>query len=307
MSSNSENSTHSDPVRHDGPVSLPGLLDRIGESEALDGPVGALRRFVRGVPLSSGVRDVLHGRWLGHPLHPALVQLPMGAWLSSAVLDALPGRQRSARTLVGVGVVAAVPAAVAGWVDWAEQHEHQARTGLVHAGAIGLTIWLYSGSWIARARNRHGLGRALGLAGLTTGGIGAMLGGDLAYRHAAGVNKAEPIRHVLEDRWYDIGHTGEFPEGVAVRRQAAEVSLLVVREAGSGGAVRVLAERCNYCSGPLSEGEIVDGAVKCPWHGSVFRLVDGWNIAGPATSPQPCFDVRAREDGVVQVRYSAAG
>jgi nitrite reductase/ring-hydroxylating ferredoxin subunit len=204
-------------------------------------------------------------------------------------------------------VVSAVPAAVAGWVDWSEQHEHQARIGLVHAATIGVTIWLYAGSWAARACDRQDLGRALGLAGLSTASLGALLGGHLAYRHTAGANKAEPVRHLLEPRWYDIGHTGEFPAGQSVRRHAGEVQLVVVHETESGGALRVLAERCSYCSGPLAEGELVDGCVQCPWHGCTFRLVDGWNVGGPATAPQPCFDVRATEDGVVQVRYPGAG
>jgi hypothetical protein len=41
--------------------------------------------------------------------------------------------------------------------------------------------------------------------------------------------------------------------------------------------------------------------VRCPWHGSVFRLSDGWNVRGPATAPQPSFESRIT-DGRVEVR-----
>lgn len=66
------------------------VLDAVGGAGELDTVTEPLKRAVRGLPLGR-VRSVLHGRPLGHPLHPALVQLPVGAWLSAAVLDLVPG------------------------------------------------------------------------------------------------------------------------------------------------------------------------------------------------------------------------
>lgn len=279
-------------------------VDRLGHLRALDPLITPVRGLVRALPLGR-CRDVLHGRPLGHPLHPVLVQVPMGSWLSSAVLDVVPGAGRSARLLVGLGVVSALPAALAGWVDWAEQHAQQRRVGLVHALANGAAIGLYAGSWVVRGRRRPVLGRALSLAGLGALGFGGMLGGHLAYRQAAGANKAEPVAHLVRPGWQPLGRTEEFPVGEAVRRQLGEVALLVVREAG--GHVNVLADRCSHHSGPLSQGTIADGCVRCPWHGSVFRLSDGWNVGGPATSPQPSFETRTADDGTVEVRMPEAG
>jgi nitrite reductase/ring-hydroxylating ferredoxin subunit len=54
-------------------------------------------------------------------------------------------------------------------------------------------------------------------------------------------------------------------------------------------------------AGPLSEGTLKDGSVVCPWHGSEFSLDDGHVINGPATQPQPCFDVR-EQGGAIQVK-----
>ncbi|MFD3679194.1 DUF2231 domain-containing protein [Streptomyces sp. NPDC058613] len=101
-------------------------------------------------------RDVLHGRWLGHPVHPLMVQLPMGSWVSAAVLECVPGRQRAARALVGVGIVAALPAEAAGWTDWAELRRPQMRVGLVHAAANAAGVALYALSFAARARAPSG-------------------------------------------------------------------------------------------------------------------------------------------------------
>ncbi|MFJ6213275.1 Rieske 2Fe-2S domain-containing protein [Streptomyces sp. NPDC092296] len=279
-------------------------MDALGEAETLDRYVEPVRDAVRAMPLGR-FRDVLHGTWLGHPLHPALVQVPLGAWVSAAVLDLLPGSAREAKVLVAVGVVAALPTALAGLADWAEQHEQQLRTGLVHAASNTLALGLYAGSWAARSRGRSGLGRALGFAGLAAAGAGGLLGGHLSYRQAAGANKAEPVPHLVEPGWHPIGRMEDFPAGEAVRRAVGEVPVLVVRQ--PGGQVQALADRCSHFSGPLSAGTVEDGCVECPWHGSVFRLADGAVVRGPATAPQPAFDSRVTPDGTVEVRLPGAG
>src|SRR5689334_14359552 len=38
-------------------------------------------------PLGTEARNFLHGTWLGHPLHPVLVDLPMGAWTLAFLCD----------------------------------------------------------------------------------------------------------------------------------------------------------------------------------------------------------------------------
>ncbi|MFF2950336.1 Rieske 2Fe-2S domain-containing protein [Kitasatospora sp. NPDC057965] len=279
-------------------------LDAVGGAAELDTVTAPLKRVVQALPLGR-LRGVLHGRPLGHPLHPALVQLPVGAWMSSTVLDFVPGSERAARLLVAVGVITAAPAALTGWVDWAEQPNQQMRTGLLHAGAMAAAACLFGASWAARSRGRHRMGRALGLVGLTAAGSGAAVGGHLAYRQATGANKAEPVPHLVEPGWHTLGRTEEFAEGRPARRAVGEVPVLVVRE--SADVFHVLADRCSHASGPLSEGHVADGCVTCPWHGSVFRLSDGWNVAGPATAPQPCFATRTDREGNLQARLPDAG
>ncbi|MFI9341154.1 Rieske 2Fe-2S domain-containing protein [Streptomyces sp. NPDC052773] len=274
------------------------LLDGLERQPRADAVIDAISRGVRALPLGGG-RDVLHGRWLGHPVHPLLVQVPIGSWLSAAVLDLGPGRSREAGLLIGVGLAAAAPAALAGAVDWAELHRPQQRVGLVHALANTTAVGLYAASLACRVKGRAGAGRGLGFLGLTVAATGGVLGGHLAYRQASGANHAEEVPHVVSPGWHRIGAVAEFPAGQAVRRSVDDVPVLVVRE--SGGAVHALAERCSHLAGPLSEGTVADGCVRCPWHGSVFRLSDGWNVRGPATSPQPAFETRI-VDGHVEVR-----
>ncbi|WP_051716004.1 Rieske 2Fe-2S domain-containing protein [Streptomyces sp. NRRL S-475] len=274
------------------------LLDALERDPRADAAIDVLTRTVRAFPLGRA-RDVLHGRWLGHPLHPLMVQVPIGSWMSAAVLDLRPGRSREAGLLVSVGLAAAGPAALAGAVDWAELHRQQTRVGLVHAVANTAAVGLYGASLLCRLTGRAGAGRACGFFGLTAVGLGGMLGGHLAYRQASGANHVEEVPHVVSDGWHRIGTVEEFPVGRSVRRAVDDVPVLVVRE--TGGTLHALADRCSHLAGPLSEGTIADGCVRCPWHGSVFRLSDGWNVRGPATAPQPAFDTRV-VDGHVEIR-----
>ncbi|SCK39110.1 Rieske 2Fe-2S domain-containing protein [Streptomyces sp. WMMB 322] len=278
-------------------------IERTEQDTRLDPPVQGLQRAVHALPLSDEDRDVLHGHWLGHPLHPALVQVPLGTWFSAAVLDLIPGKRRhyAPAVLIATGLVAAVPAAVTGWVDWAELRKPQMRVGLLHAIANSAGVILYAYSLGARVRGHTVRGRAFGYAGLTVVAVGGALGGHLAYRQAAAVNHAEDIPVRTEPGWHALGAVADFPVGKAVRRIVGETPVLVVR--ASGNTVHVLADRCSHMAGPLSQGELVDGCVRCPWHGSVFRLSDGWNVSGPATSPQPVFETR-HVDGVVEARLA---
>ncbi|WP_405444781.1 Rieske (2Fe-2S) protein [Streptomyces achromogenes] len=277
---------------------VPRLLDSVERRPSGDAVIDALGRGVRALPLR-GVRDLLHGSWLGHPVHPLLVQVPVGSWLSAAVLDLRPGRAREAGSLIAVGLAAAAPAALAGAVDWAELHRRQQRVGLVHALANTAAVGLYAASLACRVKGRTKAGRGLGFLGLTAVATGGLLGGHLAYRQAAGANHAEEVPQVVSAGWHRIGSVTEFPAGRPARRAVDDVPVLVVREAD--GTFHALAERCSHLAGPLSEGTLDGGCVRCPWHGSVFRLSDGWNVHGPATSPQPVFDTRV-VDGHLEVR-----
>lgn len=101
--------------------------DRLERDPRADAVIDAIGRGVRALPSGRG-RGALHGRWLGHPLHPLRVQVPIGSRRSAALLDPRPGRSREAEVLAGVGLTAAVPAALAGWVDRAEHTDNNRET-----------------------------------------------------------------------------------------------------------------------------------------------------------------------------------
>jgi nitrite reductase/ring-hydroxylating ferredoxin subunit len=274
------------------------LIARLEQAARLDPVVSAGQRVARLIR-PGPARDVLHGVWLGHPLHPVLVQAAAGAWLSASVLD-LAGDPDSARLLAAVGLAAAAPAAVAGAADWSEQHEQQMRVGVVHAAGNAVAIGLYGASLAARGPR---LSRALRLAGLAAVSASGLLGGHISFRLAGGANHAEDVPHLLKPGWHYLMVAADLPEGQPVRRLVGEVPVVAIR---ADGRVHALADRCSHMSGPLSDGDLADGCLSCPWHGSAFRVADGSVARGPATAPQPSFKVR-EVGGAIQVCLPGAG
>jgi nitrite reductase/ring-hydroxylating ferredoxin subunit len=290
------------------PVFTP--LDRLGTVTALDPTLRRLSATVTRLP--AAVRDALHGVWLGHPLHPALAQVPVGAWLAAAVLDGAAavapsaavraGAERSARVLLATGLLSAPVAALPGVADWSGLHPEQQRIGAVHALTNTAATCLFAASLVQRRRGRAAAGRALGMLGVAVAGSAAGIGGHLAYRHAAGPNHAEHVPHRTDGRWHVVDRLELLPDRMPAQYVIGGTTAVVVRR---GDEVGILADACSHLGGPLTEGSLEDDTLVCPWHGSAFRLDDGTVRHGPATAPQPRFDVRVT-DGVVEARISPA-
>jgi nitrite reductase/ring-hydroxylating ferredoxin subunit len=278
------------------------LLARLERMRALDKVADPLRDAVAAVAGRARIEDALHGTWLGHPLHPAVVQFPVGAWLSASLLDLLPGNRRGATFLLAAGTVAALPAAATGAVDWSGLSATQRRVGLVHATANTAALALFTASIAARLGGRHRRGQMLSLAGLGIAGASAFLGGHLSFAQSAGVNYGAAALPLAPMDWQDIGALAEFQDGVATARTVDEVPVIVYR---NGSRATVLIGRCAHFGGPLHEGPTkeIDGelCIECPWHGSRFRLADGIAVHGPTAADQPMLDARV-VNGRLEVR-----
>jgi nitrite reductase/ring-hydroxylating ferredoxin subunit/uncharacterized membrane protein len=291
------------------------LVTRLEDAEWLDPVAKKVRKVVKRTVRPQWARDILHGVPIGHPVHPLAVQVPLGSWLSAAVLDALPGNSRAATVLIGVGTASALPSAVAGFMDWSQLHSQQQRVGLVHAAANVTAASLYAASLVARANNQQGAGKVLAYLGLGVVSFGGFLGGHLSYRQAAGVNHTEDIPHRFPSGWQALAPLQDLPEGKLHKRVVAGLPLLVFRE---GDDVNVLSDVCSHLSGPLHEGKLKGGSlnegavrdggepcVVCPWHGSTFSLRSGEVQRGPATARQPRFETRVT-GGLVEVNLPGA-
>ncbi|MBV9093734.1 MAG: Rieske (2Fe-2S) protein [Streptosporangiaceae bacterium] len=274
-------------------------ISRLEQADRLDKAVQVGQRVARLIR-PGRLRDWLHGTWLGHPLHPVLVQAVAGTWLSASIVDFTSGDDAAARRLTVAGLAVSGPAIAAGAADWSEQHEQQMRVGIIHALANATAAGCY-GCSLLRLPPRTS--RALRLGGLAALAVGGVIGGHLSFRLAGGANHAEAVPHLVKPGWHHLADAAGLPEDTPVRIMLGEVPVVAIR---SGGQVHVLADRCSHMSGPLSEGSLADGCLTCPWHGSAFRIADGSVKRGPATAPQPTFETRV-EAGTVQVCLPGAG
>lgn len=287
-------------------MDLRAAADRIDELTALDRVLGPARRAVGQVLPRGPVKDALHGTWLGHPLHPMLTDVTIGAWTSAFVLDLAGGRRArpAADRLVAVGVLSALPTAAAGLADWSELGDREARVGVVHAAANWMAIGCYAMSWAARRRDRRVAGVLWGLVGAGVASVGGYLGGHLSYKRGAGV--ARTAFEAPPTEWTDAAAAADVVEGRLLRGRAGSVDVALYRD---GERVLAVADTCPHLGGPLADGEVVHGeggpCVVCPWHGSTFVLATGAVAAGPASAPVPSFAARV-VDGRVQVRLATA-
>jgi len=163
-------------------------LNGVEQAEALDAIADRLQPAARALVKGPGRRRVLLGHDLGHALHAPLTDVPVGSWLSAAILDVVggTGAQPAARRLLGVGLLAALPTAVSGWAEWASTEGASRRVGLAHALANSAVLGLYVTSWVLRLRGRNGLGVAVSMtanAGLLAA---AELGGHLTLGRKVG-------------------------------------------------------------------------------------------------------------------------
>jgi nitrite reductase/ring-hydroxylating ferredoxin subunit/uncharacterized membrane protein len=287
-------------------MSLMGILDRVADVQAFDKVIEPARRAVNAALRPQAFKDLLHGTWLGHPIHPVLVQVPVGSWVSAGVLDAVPPLRPAATVLIGTGVAAAVPAALTGAADWSEQDTGVRRLGAMHAVANVAALGLYVGSLVARSRGRQTLGLVLSYSGLGIATGSAAVGGHMSYAQSSGASHSATAARALTSDWIDLGPLDDLPEGRPALRTGKGSSVAVPLAAVRRGArVDVFVGACSHLSGPLHEGrvEAVRGheCLVCPWHGSAFDLEDGSPRRGPAANPQEKLEVRM-EAGRVMAR-----
>jgi nitrite reductase/ring-hydroxylating ferredoxin subunit/uncharacterized membrane protein len=254
-------------------------------------------------PIGPKLANILHGTWLGHPLHVVLTDVPLGSWTAAAVLDILEektgrrGMGRGADTAIAVGLVGAAAAALTGLADWSKIGGGQPRRiGLAHGLVNTTATACYVASLYLRRAHSRPAGRRLAWLGLIVSSVAAYLGGHLVYKEKIGVDHAidtsppEDFVAVLAD--------AELRENELRRVDAGGMPVLLVR---SGTRIYALAETCAHLGGPLSEGKLEDTTVRCPWHGSRFALEDGRVVEGPAVHAQPVLEVRVR-GGQIEVR-----
>lgn len=285
------------------------IVDATQDNETVERVAKSVQPFVAqslgdGRDKKSALANFLHGTWLGHPLHAVLTDLPIGAWMCAALLDTaafitkrdelLPG----ADFCVNAGLAGAVATALTGLAEWSQTYGRPARIGVVHATFNIIATTCYASAALTRKRNRT-MGTLYSFAGFGAVMIGGGLGGHLVFAERIGVNHADT--EGLPDDFKPVMPESELRENAPRTVQLEGHEVMLVRR---GNTIHALLNACAHLGGPLCEGTFDDETVRCPWHGSRYRLSDGLLIDGPATINQPAFEVRLR-DGNIELRTAS--
>ena len=286
------------------------IANLIDAQEWLEGAGSSIAELIRGLFPGAGGRatkNALHGTWLGHPLHPVLTDVPVGAWTVALVLDALEGLSGSedvggaADAAVAIGIVGALGSAVTGATDWSETYGRAQKVGLVHGVLNLVATSLYATSLFMRRGGDRQSGVALSMLGYAVAGASAYLGGHLVFGEQVGVDHTATADADKPEEFKRVIKLDDLPENKPTRAMADGVAVLLVRR---GEKIFALTDTCPHLGGPLSEGKLVGDAIQCPWHRSELALADGSIVNGPTTYPARCFDVRVR-DGWIAVRAAS--
>lgn len=284
-------------------ISIRTFSDRLAELPWLDKLADRLRTVfdpVLGKKGPAGLKDALNGTWLGHPLHPAMTDIPIGCWTSSLILD-IAGMEKGSDILLKAGTIGALGTAATGAAQWQDLHEEAPkRLGALHAVLNVTATGLYGISWVLRSNGSRPAGIAFSTTGYAIASASALIGGDLSYRLGIGVSRVAFDRLAAE--WTDAVPVAELRDGILTRAEVGGEALVLLKD---GERILATSATCTHVGGPLDEGELDGTCVTCPWHASVFDLRDGTVVHGPAASPLHTYETRI-QDGTVQVRAEAA-
>lgn len=252
----------------------------------------------------------------GHPIHPALIPFPFaflyGAFLFdlAARLADRPGWWITGAYLSLVGVVAALIAAVPGFIDYfntvppkSSGKRRATKHMLANLGAVVLFVV----AWMVRGHPETMPDlTVLVLEGIAVGllTVGGWMGGVLVSRNQISVDH----RYAHAGKWKEekIENKPNQPVVVAGRDELKvdQMKLLHIN-----GRRLVLArteegyvafdDRCTHRGGSLAGGVMISGVVQCPWHGSQFDCRRGTVKAGPAEEPIASYRVSEREGSIV--------
>ena len=276
------------------------IFDRVDSmnwlQRAADGFTAVTAR-VRPVLAPRGLLDLLHGKWLGHALHPALSDLPIGLW-SGSVLLYLLGLGWPAVLLSLAGIATALPAMVTGLADLMVTDGHDRRVGVLHGIMMSIAFLVQIVSPVAFFAGAPIVAGVTAGVSLAITVAGAFFGGHLVLARGAMVDHT--VWPVTTPAWQRTIEESELTDGQTATAEVDGRKVLLYR-APEDGRISAIEDACSHASGPLSLGKVCEGVVTCPWHDSEFRLRDGAVLRGPATFPQPVLEVRV-SGGWIEVR-----
>jgi uncharacterized membrane protein/nitrite reductase/ring-hydroxylating ferredoxin subunit len=259
----------------------------------------------------------------GHPLHAMLIPFPF-AFLTGAFafdvagwLTASPAWWTTGGHLAAAGVVAALVAAIPGFIDYLNTvppGSSGKRRATKHMAVNLTSVGLFALCWLLRGS--AGSPPTPGVLGLEFVALcllsaGGYMGGTLVYRNQIGIDH----RYAHAGKWQETvlspapgqplvaGRTGDL--------KVNQMKLLHIADRENRGNLRIVLGRtekgyvafddfCTHRGGSLADGALICGIVQCPWHGSQFETGTGRVVAGPAAKDIGVYSVKER-DGEITI------
>jgi nitrite reductase/ring-hydroxylating ferredoxin subunit/uncharacterized membrane protein len=264
------------------------------------------------------VKDVLEGKPLRCPIHPALVHLPIALFPISLLLDLASWiwskgelyLVQGAFIALLCGLATGVLAAIFGLVDYRTiRTDHRGmKTARLHMmlNVVALLVFAASAALHHSQLDANRIGvlpLILSLVGVGLLGYSGYLGGDLVYSEGINVGRHRrssplPQRTIKAatspspQNWLAVSPVDSLQEGGTLRVDVGGTIVVIAR---SGGNIYAFQEFCTHRYGPLSEGALESNQVVCPWHCSKFDVRTGKVTAGPAKVDLHTFRVHLHE------------
>ena len=212
----------------------------------------------------------------------------------------VPGLELATTWTVALTVLSALGTIVTGLTDFKDtapgsnSRNVAGLHGLINIGGTAL----FAVALVLRLLDHNNWAALIFVVGYGVVSVGAFIGGHVVFKYGEMVNHNAFGRGKRAKEFTAVLPVAELAEATPTKTMLGATALVLVRR---GDVVHALKESCSHAGGPLSQGTLVDGAIQCPWHQSVFRLRDGAVLHGPATSRQVMYRARVT-DGQVEVQ-----
>jgi len=251
------------------------------------------------------LQDFLNGSWLGHSLHPVIVDVVIGGSTAAVLLLILDwlglvsDLQAPLAWILALTWLSGLAAIVSGLTDFKDTAVGDERNLVGLHGLLNIIGTLgFLAAFLALIAGAEALAGVLLLAAYLVIGVGGFIGGHIVFKYGYMVNHNAFATGKRAREFTAVLPAAELHEATPTKASLGATTLVLVRR---GDVVHALKSTCSHAGGPLDQGTLEGDTIICPWHGSTFRLADGAVRHGPATSRQVAYRARIA-DGQVEVQ-----
>ena len=247
------------------------------------------------------VQDLLNGSYLGHSLHPVVVDVVIGGATAAVLLQVLTwlgvaDLRVAILWILALTWLAGLSAILTGLTDFKDTATGDERHVVGLHGLINIIATvLFIAAFVSLLGEADLLAGVLLLVAYLVVGVGGFIGGHVVFKYGYMVNHNAFSSGKKAKEFAAVLPAADLPDATPTKVMLGTTALVVVRR---GDLVWALKETCSHAGGPLAQGTLEGNTIVCPWHASAFRLSDGAVRHGPAATRQVAYRARISGDQV---------